>query len=41
MSNLKLYFMFDACPDKFYFPGKSSKSIFKIDKRISLIFIVS
>ena len=33
--------MFDACPDKFYFPGKSSKSIFKIDKRISLTFIVS
>ena len=41
MSNLRLYFMFDACPDKFYFPGKSSKSIFKIDKRISLTFIVS
>ena len=41
MSNLKLYFMFDVCPDKFYFPGKSSKSIFKIDKRISLTFIVS
>ena len=33
--------MFDACPDKFYFPRKSSKSIFKIDKRISLTFIVS
>ena len=41
MSNLELYFTFDVCPDKFYFPGKSSKSIFKIDKRISLTFIVS